>query len=70
MVMVQNNIKDLPIDALKLEAKKHPDYTFKQLLLAVPTHYSNITSAEQAIKRYAKTGIIVKFWQDKPKGAT
>lgn len=55
------------IDALKLEAQKHPDYTLQQLLLSVPTHYSNITSAEQAIKRYAKEGIIVKFWQDKPK---
>lgn len=57
------------IDALKLEAEQHPDYTLQQLLLNVPTHYSNITSAEQAIKRYAKTGIIDKFWQDKPKGA-
>lgn len=57
------------IDALKLEAQKHPDYTLQQLLLDVPTHYSNITSAEQAIKRYAKLGIIDKFWQDKPKGA-
>lgn len=57
------------IDALKLEAEQHPDYTLQQLLLAVPTHYSNITSAEQAIKRYAKMGIINKFWQDKPKGA-
>lgn len=56
------------IDALKLEAEKHPDYTLQQLLLNVPTHYSNVVSAEQAIKRYAKTGIIVKFWQDKPKG--
>ena len=55
------------IDALKLEAQKHPDYTLQQLLLDVPTHYSNITSAEQAIKRYAKQGIIEKFWQDKPK---
>lgn len=55
------------IDALKLEANKHPEYTLQQLLLSVPTHYSNITSAEQAIKRYAKQGIIVQFWQDKPK---
>lgn len=54
------------IDALKLEAQKHPDYTLQQLLLDVPTHYSNITSAEQAIKRYAQHGIIDKFWQDKP----
>lgn len=58
------------IDALKLEAQKHPDYTLQQLLLDVPTHYSNITSAEQAIKRYAKLGIIDKFWQDKPKAVT
>ena len=58
------------IDALKLEAQKHPDYTLQQLLLDVPTHYSNITSAEQAIKRYAKHGIIDKFWQDKPKAVT
>lgn len=55
------------IDALKLEAEKHPDYTLRQLLYAVPTHYSNVVSAEQAIKRYAKQGIIVQFWQDKPK---
>lgn len=58
------------IDALKLEAQKHPDYTLQQLLLDVPTHYSNITSAEQAIKRYAKLGIIDKFWQDTPKAVT
>lgn len=58
------------IDALKLEAQKHPDYTLQQLLLDVPTHYSNITSAEQAIKRYAQHGIIDKFWQDKPKAVT
>ena len=58
------------IDALKLEAQKPPDYTLQQLLLDVPTHYSNITSAEQAIKRYAKLGIIDKFWQDKPKAVT
>lgn len=55
------------IDALKLEAQKHPDYTLSQLLYNVPTHYSNVVSAEQAIKRYAKSGIIEKFWQDKPK---
>lgn len=55
------------IDALKIEAEKHPEYTLQQLLLSVPTHYSNITSAEQAIKRYTKQGIIVQFWQDKPK---
>lgn len=54
------------IDALKLEAQKHPDYTLQQLLLDVPTHYSTITSAEQAIKRYAKLGIINKFWKDSP----
>lgn len=54
------------IGALKLEAEQHPDYTLQQLLLAVPTHYSNITSAAQAIKRYAKMGIIDKFWQDVP----
>lgn len=55
------------IDALKLEAEKHPDYTLQQLLLGVPTHYSNMASAEQAIKRYAQHGIIDKFWKDKPK---
>ena len=54
------------IDALKLEAEKHPDYTLSQLLYNVPTHYSNMASAEQAIKRYAKAGIISKFWQDIP----
>jgi len=55
------------IDALKLEAKTHPQYNLEQLLLSVPTHYSNMASAEQAIKRYAKQGIITKFWQDTPK---
>ena len=55
------------IDALKLEAQKHPEYTLTQLLYEVPTHYSNMASAEQAIKRYAKQGIITKFWQDTPK---
>ena len=54
------------IDALKLEAAKHPDYTLSQLLYNVPTHYSNMASAEQAIKRYAKLGIINKFWKDSP----
>ena len=55
------------IDALRLEAQKHPNYTLHQLLYNVPTHYSNLDSAEQSIKRYAKQGIIEKFWQDKPK---
>ena len=54
------------IDALKLEAQNHPEYTLSQLLYNVPTHYSNMASAEQAIKRYAKAGIISKFWQDTP----
>lgn len=52
------------IDALKLEAQKHPEYTLSQLLLEVPTHYSNLTSAKSAIKRYAEHGIITKFWKD------
>lgn len=52
------------IDALKLEAQKHPEYTLSQLLLEVPTHYSNITSAQSAVKRYAEHGIIEKFWKD------
>lgn len=51
------------IDALKLEAQKHPEYTLSQLLIEVPTHYSNITSAKSVIKRYAKYGVIEKFWK-------
>lgn len=50
------------IDALKIEAKKHPDYNLKQLLAIVPTHYSSIKSAEGAIRRYAKYGVVEKFW--------
>ena len=41
--------------------------SLQQLLISVPTPYSNMASAEQAIKRYAKQGIITKFWQDTPK---
>lgn len=52
------------IDALKLEAQKHPEYTLSQLLIEVPTHYSNITSAKSVLKRYAEHGIIEKFWKD------
>ena len=52
------------IDALKLEAQKHPEYTLSQLLLEVPTHYSNISSAKGAIERYAQYGVIEKFWKD------
>ena len=55
------------IEALKLEAAKHPEYNLEQLLNIVPTHYSNVASARQSIIRYAKQGIIEKFWQDKPK---
>lgn len=54
------------IDALKLEAKTHPQYNLEQLLLSVPTHYSNMASAKQAIKRYAKEGVIDKFWNESP----
>lgn len=51
------------IDALKIEAQKHPEYTLDQLLAIVPTHYSDIRSAHGAIKRYAKEGVIEKFWR-------
>lgn len=50
------------IDALKIEAKKHPEYTLDQLLAIVPTHYCDMRSAHGAIKRYAKEGIIKPFW--------
>lgn len=53
------------IEALKLEATKHPSYTLQQLLVCVPTHYSNITSAYGALTRLAKQGVIEKFWRDK-----
>lgn len=53
------------IEALKLEAKKHPEYTLDQLLVIVPTHYSNIKGAKQAIINYAKYGIIEEFWNTK-----
>ena len=52
------------IEALKLEAAKHPEYTLEQLLNIVPTHYSTVGSARQAIIMYAKQGIIEKFWHD------
>ena len=52
------------VDALKLEAAKHPEYNLEQLLNIVPTHYSNIGSARQAIRNYAKHGVIEKFWHD------
>lgn len=52
------------VEALKLEAEKHPEYTLKQLLCNVPTHYSNVISAYGALKRYAEKGIIEKFWRD------
>lgn len=52
------------IEALKLEAAKHPEYNLEQLLNIVPTHYSTVGSARQAITMYAKRGIIEKFWHD------
>ena len=52
------------MDALRIESEKHPEYTLQQLLTIVPTHYSNITSAYSSITRYAKEGIIQKFWKD------
>lgn len=52
------------IDALKIEAQKHPEYTLEQLLAIVPTHYSDVRSAAGAIKRYAKQGIIKPFWSE------
>ena len=52
------------IEALKLEAAKHPEYNLEQLLNIVPTHYSTVGSARQAIVMYAKQGIIEKFWHD------
>ena len=53
------------IDALKIEAQKHPEYTLEQLLAVVPTHYSDVRSASGAIKRYAKDGIIKPFWNER-----
>ena len=52
------------VDALKRCAKEHPDYNLKQLLTLVDTHYSNKSSAESCIRRYAKVGIIEKFWRE------
>lgn len=52
------------IDALRIEAEKHPEYNLQQLLAIVPTHYSNMTSAYSSITRYAKEGVIKKFWND------
>lgn len=52
------------VAALKQEAEKHPKYTLDQLLLNVPTHYHSMSSAKNALKRYAKHGIITKFWKD------
>lgn len=51
------------IDALKIEAEKNPDYNLKQLLVNVPTHYSNVTSAYNCIKKYSECGIIKPFWK-------
>lgn len=55
------------IDALKMEAQKHPEFNLKQLLAIVPTHYSSVSSAEGAIRRYAKHGTIQKFWKEETK---
>ena len=52
------------IEALKIEAQKHPEYSLDQLLAIVPTHYSDVRSAAGAIKRYAKQGIIKPFWNE------
>lgn len=52
------------IEALKIEAEKHPEFNLKQLLAIVPTHYSSVSSAEGAIRRYAKHGIIQQFWKE------
>lgn len=53
------------IEALKIEAQKHPEYTLEQILAVVPTHYSDVRSAAGAIKRYAKDGIIKPFWSER-----
>lgn len=52
------------IEALQKAAIEHPDYNLKQLLTLVDTHYSNKSSAESCIRRYAKVGIIEKFWRE------
>lgn len=52
------------IEAMKIEAQKHPEYSLDQLLAIVPTHYSDVRSAAGAIKRYAKQGIIKPFWSE------
>lgn len=54
------------LDALKLEAKKHPEYTLRQLLDVVPTHYSTVNSAASCLRQYAEYGVIRKFWKDEP----
>ena len=45
-------------------AVAHPDATLRTIALQVPNHYSSVDSCVGAMKRYAKYGIIQKFWKD------
>ena len=54
------------IDALRLAAKEHPDYSLRQLLEIVPTHYSSINTASACIRDYFRCGVIEKFWHEEP----
>lgn len=64
----QNGNRSTPfsrtVDALRKYCADHPEATLNEALLETPTHYSNIKSAYGSLMKYAKVGIIEKFWKD------
>lgn len=45
-------------------AAKHPDATLNTIAMQVKHHYASKSSCVGALKRYAKFGVIEKFWAD------
>ena len=52
------------ITRAKEYARKHPDATLNTIAMQVPNHYATKSSCVGALRRYAKFGVIEKFWAD------
>ena len=55
------------IEALKAEAKVHPELSLKELVQRVEHHWCSDSSAAAALYGYAKRGIVPVFWNALPK---
>lgn len=54
------------IEALRAEAREHPELTLRELVKRVDHHWCSDSSAVSAIYGYAKRGIIPTFWNTLP----